>query len=58
MSRNDDRKLFEASGYLADGVVSDVLEKYGKKAKVTRPVKSGRWLKTAAIPSWPACWLH
>ena len=47
MRRNDERKIFEASGYLDDGVVSDVLKKYGEKSKITRPVKANKWLKTA-----------
>ena len=47
MRTNDERKIFEASGYLDDGVVSDVLKKYGEKSKITRPVKANKWLKTA-----------
>ena len=47
MRTNDERKIFEASGYLDDGVVSDVLKKYGEKSKITRPHKANKWLKTA-----------
>jgi hypothetical protein len=47
MRTNDERKIFEASGYLDDGVVSDVLKKYGEKSKITRPPKANKWLKTA-----------
>lgn len=47
MRTNDERKIFEASGYLDDGVVSDVLKKYGEKSKITRPQKANKWLKTA-----------
>ncbi len=46
-TNNDERKIYEASGYLDDGVISDVLKKYGEKSKTTRPVKTNRWLKTA-----------
>ncbi|MBQ2253062.1 MAG: hypothetical protein II328_03665, partial [Clostridia bacterium] len=47
MRTNDERKIFEASGYLDDGVVSDVLKKYGEKSKITRPPKANKWLKAA-----------
>ena len=47
MRTNDERKIFEASGYLDDGVVSDVLKKYDEKSKITRPQKANKWLKTA-----------
>ncbi len=47
MRTNDERKIFEASGYLDDGVVSDVLKKYAEKSKITSPVKANKWLKTA-----------
>ena len=47
MRTNDERKIFEASGYLDDGVVSDVLKKFGEKSKITHPKKSNQWLKTA-----------
>ncbi len=46
-TNNDERKIFEASAHLDDGVIAEVLKKYGEKSKITRPVKANKWLKTA-----------